>query len=74
VNAVETAATIALEVKNGKKAAIAFTLPVNHTVFWGAAREDTLRSGRYCISISAFLCSRATTFGYTLMKIILTSR
>lgn len=51
-NAVETAATISLEVKNGKKAVIAFTLPVNHTVFWGAVKEDTLRSGNYNIALT----------------------
>lgn len=48
----ETVATITLKVKNGKKASIAFTLPVNHTVFWGAVREDTLRSENYHIVLS----------------------
>lgn len=48
----EVAATITLEVKNGKKNAIAFMLPVNHTVFWGAVKADTLRSGNYNIRLT----------------------
>lgn len=52
VFAVEVAATISLEVKDGKKNAIAFTVPVNHTVFWGAIREDTLRNGNYQLQLS----------------------
>lgn len=48
----ETAATITLKVKNGKKASIAFTLPVNHTVFWGAVREDTLNGENYHIVLT----------------------
>ncbi len=52
LNAGETVATISLKVKNGKKTSIAFTLPVNHTVFWGAVREDTLRSENYHIVLT----------------------
>ncbi|HTN06553.1 TlpA disulfide reductase family protein [Agriterribacter sp.] len=48
----EVAATIALEVKNGRKTVIAFTLPVNHTVFWGAVKEDTLHNGNYNITLT----------------------
>lgn len=47
VFAVEVAATISLEVTNGKKKTVAFTLPVNHTAFWGAVKEDTLHNGKY---------------------------
>ncbi|HRQ50219.1 MAG TPA: hypothetical protein PLR74_06780, partial [Agriterribacter sp.] len=52
VVASEVAATIALEVKNGKKTVISFTLPVNHTVFWGAVKEDTLHNGNYNITLT----------------------
>ena len=39
-------ATIELKVKNVDEGLITVTLPVHHTVFWGASRVDTLRSGK----------------------------
>ncbi|WP_152270783.1 TlpA family protein disulfide reductase [Agriterribacter humi] len=51
VVAEEVAATIELRVKNEKEGALAFTLPVNHIVFWGAVREDTLTNGNYNITL-----------------------
>lgn len=51
VMAGDIATTISLEVKNGKKERISYLLPVNHTVFWGAVKEDSLRGGVYHFSL-----------------------
>lgn len=48
----DVAATISLEVKNGRKAVVSYMLPVNHTVFWGAVKEDTLRNGMFNIALT----------------------
>lgn len=47
----DVAATIALEVKNGRETVVSYMLPVDHTVFWGAVKEDTLRNGAYHIAL-----------------------
>ncbi|HEX5023664.1 MAG TPA: hypothetical protein VFV68_00265, partial [Agriterribacter sp.] len=53
VLAQEQAATIELDVKGEKKAPVSFTVPVNHTVFWGSVKEDSLRNGKYKIVLNA---------------------
>lgn len=42
----KAAAVIELKVKNVDEGIITVTLPVQHTVFWGASRIDTLRAGK----------------------------
>lgn len=48
-----SAAVIELNVKNVEEGIITVTLPVQHTVFWGASKIDTLKAGKkHMISLS----------------------